>query len=65
MAPEILRSQPYDEKVDIWSLGVLLYEIFQNKSPYKGKNQEEIYKKILKDKIVFEYKDKNYKKLVK
>ncbi|ORX97149.1 kinase-like protein [Basidiobolus meristosporus CBS 931.73] len=27
MAPELLRKQPYSEKVDIWALGLLLYEL--------------------------------------
>ena len=25
MAPELVRQQKYDEKVDVWSLGVLVY----------------------------------------
>lgn len=34
MAPEIVKEEAYDEKVDIWSLGVLLYELLHGKSPY-------------------------------
>lgn len=34
MAPEILTSQPYNEKVDVYSFGVLLYEIFSQSIPY-------------------------------
>ena len=28
MAPEILKSKVYDSKVDLWSVGVILYGIF-------------------------------------
>ncbi|KAI8087841.1 kinase-like domain-containing protein [Gilbertella persicaria] len=34
MAPEVITGQEYDTKVDIWSLGVLLYEMAQNAPPY-------------------------------
>jgi serine/threonine protein kinase len=35
-APEILRSQPYDEKADIYSLGIVFWEIFTKTPPYHG-----------------------------
>lgn len=35
MAPEILRDQPYDNKCDIYSLGVLLYEMLFGRAPYE------------------------------
>lgn len=31
MAPEIRLTNQYDYKVDIWSLGVIFYELFENK----------------------------------
>lgn len=34
MAPELIRGQYYDHKVDIWSLGVLIIEMAQNSPPY-------------------------------
>ena len=34
MAPEIIKKQEYDETIDIWSLGVLLYELVHSYSPF-------------------------------
>ena len=42
MAPEILAKKPYNYTVDIWSLGVLLYELFHKEAPYKGRSLPEI-----------------------
>ena len=36
MAPEILFGSEYDYKVDIWALGVLLYEMLHGVVPFKG-----------------------------
>jgi serine/threonine protein kinase len=36
MAPEILRSVPYDQAVDVWSLGVLLFYLLLGDFPFKG-----------------------------
>ncbi|KAK3727907.1 hypothetical protein QZH41_017736 [Actinostola sp. cb2023] len=36
MAPEVIRNEPCSEKVDIWSFGVLLWELLTGELPYKG-----------------------------
>ena len=38
LSPEIINSQPYDYKSDIWSLGIILYELTQLKHPFIGDN---------------------------
>ncbi|XP_022168436.1 mitogen-activated protein kinase kinase kinase 13-A isoform X3 [Myzus persicae] len=35
MAPEIIRNEPCSEKVDIWSFGVVLWELMTCETPYK------------------------------
>ena len=53
MAPEIFESKKYNHKVDIWSLGILLFELLHGFSPFRGPSVLEIYKNILRNKIPF------------
>ena len=48
MAPEILHGQTADVRVDIWSLGVVLYEIVCGARPFQGKTAFELTSAILK-----------------
>ena len=34
MAPELITGDGYDEKVDIWSLGVVMFELLEGEPPY-------------------------------
>ena len=34
MAPEIMLSKPYDKKVDVWSLGVIIFQLVYGKLPF-------------------------------
>ncbi len=54
MAPELIKELPYDTSIDVWSLGILLYELLHGYSPFRAQNNEdcddytEIFKNILK-----------------
>lgn len=48
MAPEIVENQGYDKRVDIWSLGILLYEMLHGFSPFKGSKMISILENIRK-----------------
>jgi len=53
MAPEIVHKKYYDYRVDIWALGVLLYELIHNKAPYVGRSMNEIKYSLSKGQINF------------
>ena len=45
IAPEVIKKK-YNEKCDIWSVGVILYMLIAKKPPFNGKNNEDIFEKI-------------------
>ncbi|OHT04010.1 TKL family protein kinase [Tritrichomonas foetus] len=48
MAPEIFNGGYYDSKVDVYSYGMLLWEILTGNSPFSGKNSVQIAVAVLK-----------------
>ena len=38
MAPEAVRGEPQDERSDLWSLGVVFYELLTGRLPFQGRN---------------------------
>ncbi|OJT21631.1 hypothetical protein BO221_27910 [Archangium sp. Cb G35] len=47
MAPEQWRGEPQDARTDIWSAGVLLYELLTGELPYSGASLEELRARVL------------------
>jgi serine/threonine-protein kinase ULK/ATG1 len=49
-APEILNGENYDSKSDLWSLGVIIYQLYFKKLPYIGNTATALYNIIKNDK---------------
>ena len=47
MSPEQARGQEVDESTDIWSLGVVLYEMVSGRSPFRGDTASDVMASIL------------------
>ena len=46
MAPEMVLDRKYDAKVDLWSVGVIMFECLFGKAPYKSDTVSELLQKI-------------------
>ena len=46
MAPEILNEEEYNSKCDLWSLGVIIYQLFFKEYPFNGNTEISLLKKI-------------------
>jgi serine/threonine protein kinase len=47
IAPEILKGRAYTNKADVWSMGILLYELCALDVPIKAANLHDLYKRIM------------------
>jgi len=51
LSPEIIEGRPYSFKSDIWSLGVMLYEMCALKPPFEGMNMHFLAMHIVRGKF--------------
>ncbi|CAH9072257.1 unnamed protein product [Cuscuta europaea] len=47
IAPEVVRGEGHEFSVDWWALGVLCYEMMYGKTPFRGKNRKDTFRRIL------------------
>lgn len=52
IAPEILDGK-YNEKCDLWSIGVITFMVLAGKAPFFGRNDSEIYASVRTGKFEF------------
>ena len=51
LAPEIVNNRGHDEKVDIWCIGVLMFELMTGSSPFQGNDVQTVKYNISRLKI--------------
>ncbi len=47
MSPEQISDEKVDHRTDLWSIGVVLYEMLTGKNPFKGENRQITFQSIL------------------
>ena len=57
VAPETLLKKANNFTVDYFSLGIIIYELIFNKTPYNGKNAKDILEEVLYKEIIIKYSD--------
>ncbi|GMF30393.1 unnamed protein product [Phytophthora lilii] len=53
MAPEILQHKPYDQRVDLWTFGILFYEMLFGATPFYHANHREQSRRIISEPVQF------------
>jgi NIMA (never in mitosis gene a)-related kinase len=46
-SPEVWRNESYDAKSDVWSFGVVVYELCTLSPPFKAKSMDDLYRKVV------------------
>jgi serine/threonine protein kinase len=49
MSPEQVSGEKVDHRTDLWSVGVVLYEMLAGKNPFKGETRQHTFQKILSE----------------
>ena len=48
IAPEVVSGQQYDERCDVWSVGVIMYIMLTGQPPFSGSSDEEVIENVKK-----------------
>ena len=47
MPPEVCKGQSYDDKADVWAMGVIIYELITLKKPFDGNDIPSLFDMIM------------------
>lgn len=59
MCPEILNGSSYSTKSDVWSTGIIIYQMLYGKTPHRASSLEELVMKVNKKVIKYPQKLNN------
>jgi len=57
MAPEVIVQVPYDTQADMWTLGVIMYNVLAGKLPFEDPSRRAVYQKVVKCDYIFHPND--------
>ena len=53
MAPEIMEGNGYSFEIDIWAIGIIIYQLILGKYPFYGEDKKDTESKIMKGEFIF------------
>jgi serine/threonine protein kinase len=53
MSPQILSKNYYTYKCDVWSLGIIIYEMFFDVLPWKSQDAQSLFFNIMKNPLPY------------
>ena len=48
MAPEVLNGKKYNHKADVWSLGIVFFELVTGFTPFTGRDRQDLIRNLEK-----------------
>jgi serine/threonine protein kinase len=53
MCPQLLQKQKYSNKSDLWSIGLIFYEMLHGRTPWQATNELQLINAIYSQKVPY------------